>query len=61
MLSVRPRELRLVIQHHEAAMRTISCSSFYRFFNITPAVAVHTSVTAVTTDSTVTAVTLATM
>ena len=33
MLSVRPRELRLVIQHHEAAMTTISCSSFvvYRF------------------------------
>ena len=28
MLSVRPRELRLVIQHHEAAMMTISCSSF---------------------------------
>ena len=28
MLSVRPRELRLVIQHHEAAMTTISCSSF---------------------------------
>ena len=26
MLSVRPRELRLVIQHHEAAMMTISCS-----------------------------------
>ena len=27
MLSVRPRELRLVIQHHEAAMMTITCSS----------------------------------
>ena len=34
MLSVRPRELRLVIQHQEAAMMTISCSSFifYRLF-----------------------------
>ena len=32
-ISVRPRELRLVIQHHEATMMTISCSSFivYRF------------------------------
>ena len=28
VLSVRPRELRLVIQHHKAAMMTISCSSF---------------------------------
>ena len=28
VLSVRPRELRLVIQHHEAAMMKISCSSF---------------------------------
>ena len=33
VLSVRPRELRLAIQHHEAAMMTISCSSFivYQF------------------------------
>ena len=28
MLSVRPRQLRLVIQHHEAALMKISCSSF---------------------------------
>ena len=28
VLSVRPRELRLAIQHHETAMMTISCSSF---------------------------------
>ena len=28
MLSVRPRELCLVLQHHEAAMMMISCSSF---------------------------------
>ena len=38
MLSVRPRELRLVIQHHEAAMMTISYSSFivYRFSRALP-------------------------
>ena len=35
MLSVRPRELRLVIQHHQAAMMTISCTrlSFYNLLS----------------------------
>ena len=41
MLSVRPRELRLVIQHHEAAMMTISCSSFSFSFVSTSPRAVH--------------------
>ena len=42
MLSVRPRELRLIIQHHEAAMMTISCSSFivYRLSFI-PSTCIH--------------------